>query len=103
MTDTTDSPAITFAEDDWQGVGAAATDDQALYLELDGWEGPLDLLLDLARRKLGDNALKSFAFRGLSPAICGEMLHLVLRSNDAAFELAAFAPDGRQVMSASAA
>jgi 3-methylfumaryl-CoA hydratase len=66
--------------------------------------GPLTatLLLDLARLKLGDNALKSFAFRGLSPAICGEMLHLVLRSKDAAFELGAFAGDGRQVMSASA-
>ena len=49
-----DSPAITFAEDDWQGIGAAATDDQALYLELDGWEGPLDLLLDLARRQKVD-------------------------------------------------
>ena len=66
--------------------------------------GPLTatLLLDLARRELGDNALKSFAFRGVSPAICGEMLHLVLRGKDAAYELAAFAPDGRQVMSASA-
>jgi len=66
--------------------------------------GPLTatLLLDLARRELGDNALKSFAFRGVSPAICGEMLHLVLRSNGAAFELGAYAADGRQVMSASA-
>ena len=66
--------------------------------------GPLTatLLLDLARRELGDNALKSFAFRGVSPAICGEMLHLVLRSKDAASELGAFAADGRQVMSASA-
>ena len=66
--------------------------------------GPLmaTLLLDLARQELGDNALKSFAFRGLSPAICGEMLHLVLRSKDAAFELGAFAADGRQVMSAKA-
>ncbi len=26
----------------------------ALYLELDGWEGPLDLLLDLARRQKVD-------------------------------------------------
>lgn len=49
-----DSPAITFAEDDWQGVATAAGDDQALYLELDGWEGPLDLLLDLARRQKVD-------------------------------------------------
>jgi len=66
--------------------------------------GPLTatLLLDLARRELGDNALKSFAFRGVSPAICGEMLHLVLRSKSAAWELGAFAADGRQVMSASA-
>ena len=66
--------------------------------------GPLmaSLLLDLARRELGDNALKSFAFRAVSPAICGEMLHLVLRSNDAAFELGVFAADGRQVISARA-
>ena len=66
--------------------------------------GPLTatLLLDLARQELGDNALKSFAFRGISPAICGEMLHFVLRSKDAAFELGAYAADGRQVMSASA-
>ena len=66
--------------------------------------GPLmaSLLLDLARRELGDNALKTFAFRAVSPAICGEMLHLVLRSNDAAFELGAFASDGREVLRASA-
>jgi 3-methylfumaryl-CoA hydratase len=66
--------------------------------------GPLTatLLLDLARRELGDNALRSFAFRGISPAICGEMLHLVLRSKDAAFELGAFAEDGRQIAAATA-
>jgi 3-methylfumaryl-CoA hydratase len=66
--------------------------------------GPLTatLLLDLARREMGDNILKSFVFRGLSPAICGEMLHLVLRSKDGGFELGAFAADGRQVMSATA-
>ncbi|HVR90434.1 MAG TPA: MaoC family dehydratase N-terminal domain-containing protein [Novosphingobium sp.] len=66
--------------------------------------GPLTatLLLDLAQRELGGNALKSFAFRGVSPAICGEMLHLVMRGNDAAFELGAFAGDGREVMRASA-
>ncbi|MFC0590067.1 MaoC family dehydratase N-terminal domain-containing protein [Novosphingobium aquiterrae] len=67
--------------------------------------GPLmaTMLLDLAARELGDNTLKSFAFRGISPAVAGEMLHLVLRSKDAAFELGAYAADGRQVMSASAA
>ena len=67
--------------------------------------GPLTatLLLDLVQRELGDNTLKSFAFRGLSPAICGEMLHLVLRSTGAALDLGAFAADGRQVMRATAA
>ena len=52
--DLIDSPAITLPEDDWAGPGAAATEDSALYLELDGWEGPLDLLLDLARRQKVD-------------------------------------------------
>jgi 3-methylfumaryl-CoA hydratase len=66
--------------------------------------GPLTatLLLDLAQRELGDNALKEFAFRGLSPAISGEELHLVMRGVEAGYELGAFAADGRQVMSASA-
>ena len=36
---------------EWEGVTGAAPRDEALYLELDGWEGPLDLLLDLARRQ----------------------------------------------------
>ncbi len=48
-----DSPAL-FDGSDWDGVAAAATQDSALYLELDGWEGPLDLLLDLARRQKVD-------------------------------------------------
>lgn len=67
--------------------------------------GPLTatLLLDLAQRQFGDNAVKRFAFRGLSPAICGEALHLVLRGAGDAIELGAFAADGRHVMSASAA
>jgi segregation and condensation protein A len=41
-------------QEDWSGPGTAATEDAALYLELDGWEGPLDLLLDLARRQKVD-------------------------------------------------
>lgn len=41
--------------DEWDGVGASRDgDDNALYLALDGWEGPLDLLLDLARRQKVD-------------------------------------------------
>lgn len=54
MSEFDDAPAITLPEDDWAGPGAAATEDAALYLELDGWEGPLDLLLDLARRQKVD-------------------------------------------------
>lgn len=67
--------------------------------------GPLtaSLLLQLAARELGENRLRSFAFRGLSPAIAGEALHLVMRAKDDGYELAAFAADGRQVTAANAA
>lgn len=54
MSELDDVPAITLSEEEWIGPGAAATEDAALYLELDGWEGPLDLLLDLARRQKVD-------------------------------------------------
>ena len=66
--------------------------------------GPLTatLLLDLAAREFGDNALKRFAFRGNSPGMCGEDLHLVLRKTDGGIELGAFAADGRNIMSATA-
>jgi segregation and condensation protein A len=47
-------PVSETAGDDWDGPGAAPSSDAALYLELDGWEGPLDLLLDLARRQKVD-------------------------------------------------
>jgi len=42
------------AEEEWAGVAAPADENNALYLEIDGWEGPLDLLLDLARRQKVD-------------------------------------------------
>ncbi|MEM1196043.1 MAG: MaoC family dehydratase N-terminal domain-containing protein [Pseudomonadota bacterium] len=66
--------------------------------------GPLtaSLLLQLAARELGDNRLRGFEFRGLSPAIAGETLHLVMRKGDEGYELGAFAADARQVMKASA-
>ncbi len=66
--------------------------------------GPLtaSLLLDLARRHLGENRLTTFRFRGTSPAIAGEPLHLALRQDGDALALGAFAADGRQVMDASA-
>lgn len=39
----------------WDGIAAPGSKDEgALYLAIDGWEGPLDLLLDLARRQKVD-------------------------------------------------
>ncbi|MCZ8370947.1 MAG: MaoC family dehydratase N-terminal domain-containing protein [Porphyrobacter sp.] len=66
--------------------------------------GPLiaSLLLQLAARELGENRVRSFAFRGHSPAIAGEPLHLVMRKSEAGYDLAAFADDGRQVTAANA-
>ena len=66
--------------------------------------GPLtaSLMLQLAAERCGENRLASFRFRGLSPAIAGEPLHLTVREKEDALELAAFAQDGRQVTQASA-
>lgn len=66
--------------------------------------GPLtaSLLLQLAASELGENRLRTFAFRGLSPAIAGEALHLAMKKSEAGYELAAFADDGRQVSQANA-
>lgn len=66
--------------------------------------GPLtaSLLLQLAARELGENRLRTFQFRGLSPAIAGESLHLVMKKSTDGYELAAFTADGRQVTAASA-
>ena len=66
--------------------------------------GPLTatLLLDLAQRQFGDNAVRRFDFRGTSPGTCGEELHLALRGTDQAVELGAFGKGGRQVMAAAA-
>ena len=55
MTEAAVLPASLFAGDEaWDAPVSRPTDDAALYLELDGWEGPLDLLLDLARRQKVD-------------------------------------------------
>ncbi|NML87640.1 hypothetical protein HHL26_00960 [Sphingobium sp. TB-6] len=66
--------------------------------------GPLiaTLLLDLAQRAFGEQPLSRFSFRAMSPAICGDALHLALREGEAGLELMALASDGRQVMAATA-
>lgn len=66
--------------------------------------GPLtaSLLLDLAAREVGANRLASFAFRGVSPAIADEPLHLVGNIDGLALKLAALGSNGREVMTATA-
>lgn len=66
--------------------------------------GPLTatLLLLLADKQFGSNRLASFSFRGLSPAIASEPLHLVMRGAGDCLEMGAFAADGRQVTRAEA-
>ncbi len=78
--------------------------------EVEGYRGPVvhgpllaSLLLQLAARQFGENALASFAFRAVGPAVVGEELVLALRGGGANIELGVFAADGRQVMQASAA
>jgi len=66
--------------------------------------GPLmaSLLLQMAARELGENTLRSFSFRAVSPAIADEPLHLAMRKSEGGFELGTFASVGRQCVKASA-
>jgi len=66
--------------------------------------GPLTatLLLDLAQRELGANALTAFTMRAQAPAFAGEPLHLVGRPAEGGWALAAIGPDGRTIMAATA-
>jgi segregation and condensation protein A len=54
MSDPAAGPTLFDPDGGWDGPGSAPADESTLYLELDGWEGPLDLLLDLARRQKVD-------------------------------------------------
>lgn len=58
--------------------------------------GPLTatLLLDFAARLFGENALKTFSFKALSPAYGGAKLTLRARREGGKAVLAAFGPDG---------
>lgn len=69
-------------EDDPARQGAKQGD-EALYLELDGWEGPLDLLLDLARRQKVD--LRAISIL----ALVDQYLTYIERAQDLRLELAA--------------
>lgn len=77
-------PADLFGGDEaWDGPAGRPGEDTALYLELDGWEGPLDLLLDLARRQKVD-------LRGISIlALADQYIGYVERAAALRLELAA--------------
>lgn len=64
--------------------------------------GPLtaSLLLQFATQRFG--AIARFAFRGQSPAFCGEALTLVARRDGADIMLGALGPDGAMAMRAEA-
>lgn len=66
--------------------------------------GPLiaTLLLDLAARALGGNALRHFAMRAQAPAFVNEPLHLVGKNSERAIQLMALGSDGRTVMTGDA-
>lgn len=69
--------------EDEVGKQGAKAGDEALYLELDGWEGPLDLLLDLARRQKVD--LRQISIL----ALVDQYLTYIERAQDLRLELAA--------------
>ncbi len=83
--------------------------DQPYATSVEGYSGlvvhgPLiaSMLLDLAAHELGQNALTQFSMRAVSPAFTGEPLHLVGSVDGSVVSLAAFANDGRTIMSAEA-
>lgn len=73
--------------DNWPADDAARqgakSSDEALYLELDGWEGPLDLLLDLSRRQKVD--LRAISIL----ALVDQYLDFIDRAQEVRLELAA--------------
>lgn len=50
---------MTTARTDWFDTPAPPADEDVMYVDVDGYEGPLDLLLDLARRQKVDLAVIS--------------------------------------------
>ena len=73
------------SEDDWDDgiTDPAPQDDDTLYLAIEGWEGPLDLLLDLARRQKVD--LRAISILGL----VDQYLDYIERAEALKLELAA--------------
>jgi 3-methylfumaryl-CoA hydratase len=66
--------------------------------------GPLlaSLMLDHAAQNIGHNILKSFEFRGTSPAFSGDLLHIIGRQTGDNVALDIIGNDGRALMEAKA-
>nr|WP_298929984.1 ScpA family protein [uncultured Erythrobacter sp.] len=82
LTGGSSEPTSVWPEDEVAKQGAKSGD-KALYLELDGWEGPLDLLLDLARRQKVD--LRAISIL----ALVDQYLTYIERAEEMRLELAA--------------
>jgi len=78
-----EAPEASDAGEEWDGIAARPRDDDALYLELEVWEGPLDLLLDLARRQKVD--LKAISILSL----VDQYIHYIERAEALKLEIAA--------------
>ena len=74
---------MTTTETDWFDTPAPTPDDDIMYVDVDGYEGPLDLLLDLARRQKVDLAAISVL------ALAMQYLAFIERVREKRIELAA--------------
>ena len=74
---------MTTPETDWFDTPAPTPDDDIMYVDVDGYEGPLDLLLDLARRQKVDLAAISVL------ALAMQYLAFIERVREKRIELAA--------------
>ena len=81
--------------------------DEAYAKEVEGYpalvvHGPLmaSLLLRFATQLSDGQPLKTFSFRGRSPAFCGQSIHLAAKSSDEGYDLAIIGVDGQTMMSA---
>ncbi|MCS6760938.1 MAG: segregation/condensation protein A [Candidatus Devosia symbiotica] len=74
---------MTSAQTNWFDKPATPADDDILYVDVDGYEGPLDLLLDLARRQKVDLAVISVL------ALAKQYLLFIKKVREKRIELAA--------------
>lgn len=74
---------MTSAQTDWFDTPAPPADDDIMYVDVDGYEGSLDLLLDLARRQKVNLGSISVL------ALAEQYLHFIERVREKRIEMAA--------------